>query len=49
LPWLRYYAGRRRDEIAMDNTDLLNPENSFYKWIGVNSPKATLALLPPEK
>lgn len=49
LPWLRYYAGWRRDEIGMDNTDLLNPANSFNKWAGVNSPKATLNLLPPEK
>ena len=49
LPWLHYYAGWRRDEIGMDNTDLLNPANSFNKWAGVNSPKATLSLLPPEK
>jgi hypothetical protein len=49
LPWLHYYAGWRRDEIGMDNTDLLNPANSFNKWVGVNSPKATLSLLPPEK
>ena len=48
-PWLHYYAGWRRDEIGMDNTDLLNPANSFNKWVGVNSPKATLSLLPPEK
>jgi len=46
LPWLHYYAGWRRDEIGMDNTDLLNPANSFNKWVGVNSPKATLSLLP---
>ena len=49
LPCLHYYAGWRRDEIGMDNTDLLNPANSFNKWVGVNSPKATLSLLPPEK
>jgi len=48
-PWLHYYAGWRRDQIGMDNTDLLNPANSFGKWAGVNSPKATLSLLPPEK
>jgi hypothetical protein len=48
LPWLHYYAGWRRDEIGMDNTDLLNPANSFNKWVGVNSPKATLSLLPPQ-
>jgi hypothetical protein len=49
LAWLHYYAGWRRDQIGMDNTDLLNPANSFNKWVGVNSPKATLSLLPPEK
>ena len=48
-PWLRYYAAWRRDEIQVDNTDLLNPPNSFNKLAGVNSPKATLSLLPPEK
>jgi hypothetical protein len=49
LPWLHYYTGWRRDQIGIDNTDLLNPANSFYKWAGVNSPKATLSLLPPGK
>ena len=47
-PWLRYYAGWRRDEIGFDNTDLLHPDNSFHRWAGVNSPKATLNLVPPE-
>jgi len=49
LAWLHYYAGWRRDEIGVDNTDLLKPANSFNQWVGVNSPKATLSLLPPEK
>jgi hypothetical protein len=48
-PWLHYYAGGRRDEISVGNTDLLQPLNSFHKLAGVNSPKATLSLLPPEK
>ena len=48
-PWLHYYAGWRRDEIGLENTDLLDPANSFRKWAGVNSPKVTLSLLPPEK
>ena len=46
-PWLRYDLGWRRDQIGIDNTDLLNPVNSFNKWVGVNSPKATLSLVPP--
>ncbi len=47
-PWLQYNLGWRRDEIGFDNSDLLNPANSFQRWQGVNSPKATLALAPPE-
>lgn len=45
---LRYYLGWRRDEINFNNDDLLNPQNSFQKWVGVNSPKATIAFLPKE-
>jgi hypothetical protein len=44
--YLRYYAGWRRDQIDIDNEDLLHPENSFQKWVGVNSPKATVAFVP---
>jgi hypothetical protein len=47
LPWLRYDLGWRRDQIGFDNTDLLNPANSFHRWTGINSPKATLAIVPP--
>src|SRR5581483_251934 len=47
LPWLRYNVGWRRDQIGFDNTDLLTPANSFRRWTGINSPKATLAILPP--
>jgi hypothetical protein len=43
---LRYYAGWRRDQIDFDNQDLLLPQNSFQKWIGVNSPKATVSVIP---
>jgi hypothetical protein len=46
-PWLRYSAGWRRDQIGIDNQDLLNPSNSFRKWVGVNSPKATVDLIAP--
>ena len=44
--YLRYYAGWRRDQIEENNEDLINSENSFSKWIGVNSPKATISFLP---
>jgi hypothetical protein len=45
-PLLRYYAGWRRDQIDFNNQDLLHPANSFQKWVGVNSPKATLSFAP---
>lgn len=44
----RYYLGWRRDEINFNNEDLLASQNSFQKWIGVNSPKATLSFLPAD-
>ena len=46
--YFRYYIGWRRDEISVDNDDLLNPQNSFHKFVGVNSPKATVSFLPKE-
>ena len=49
VPWLRYNLGWRRDQIGFDNTDLLNPANSFNRWVGINSPKATLAIVPPDR
>jgi hypothetical protein len=48
LSWLHYNLGWRRDQIGFDNTDLLNSANSFHRWQGVSSPKATLAIVPPE-
>lgn len=42
----RYYAGWRRDQINIGNEDLLHAENSFQKWAGVNSPKASVSFLP---
>jgi hypothetical protein len=45
---LRYYVGCRRDEIDMDEQNLLIPANSWSKWVGVNSPKITLELHPGE-
>ena len=47
--WLHYDAGWRRDEIGIANTDLLDPANSYNRWVGVNSPKATLSLIAPER
>jgi Carboxypeptidase regulatory-like domain len=47
--WLRYSAGWRRDQIGFDNQDLLNPANSLAKWVGVNSPKATVDLIAPRR
>jgi hypothetical protein len=49
VPWLRYYLGWRRDQIGFGNTDLLVPSNSFNRWVGINSPKAALSILPPER
>jgi Carboxypeptidase regulatory-like domain len=46
--YFRYYLGWRRDEISLDNRDLLAPQNSFQKWVGVNSPKATVSFLPKD-
>jgi hypothetical protein len=47
-PWLRYNLGWRQDQIGIDNADLLDPANSFQRWVGVHSPKATLAIVAPE-
>ncbi|MGB6826433.1 MAG: TonB-dependent receptor [Terracidiphilus sp.] len=41
-----YYAGWRRDEIFIDNQDLIAPANSWNKLVGLNSPKATLTFVP---
>ena len=46
--YVHYYLGWRRDEISIDNQDLLTPANSWNRWVGVNSPKATITLLPEE-
>ncbi|WP_348262647.1 hypothetical protein P8935_22985 [Telmatobacter sp. DSM 110680] len=43
---LRYYVGWRRDQIDIDNQDLVQQENSFQEWVGVNSPKATVSFIP---
>lgn len=43
---LHYYVGWRRDQIDTDNQDLVQPENSFHERVGVNSPKATVSVIP---
>ena len=48
-PFFRYYLGWRRDEINFANDDLLHSQNSFQRWVGVNSPKATVSFIPKEK
>jgi Carboxypeptidase regulatory-like domain len=46
--YIHYYLGWRRDEIDITNQDLIMPANSWGKWVGVNSPKATLTFAPDE-
>ena len=46
--FFRYYIGWRRDEIHFTNEDRLAPKNSFERWTGVNSPKATISFLPKD-
>ena len=47
-PMLRFYGGWRRDQIDVDNQDLITTTNSFQRWVGVNSPKATLSFAPKD-
>ncbi len=44
--FIHYDLGWRRDEINVNNDDLVHPQNSFSKLVGVNSPKATVSFLP---
>lgn len=46
--FVHYYVGWRRDEINIDNEDLITPSHSFSKLVGVNSPKATVSFLPQQ-
>jgi hypothetical protein len=46
--YLRYYFGWRRDEIFVDNQDLVTPANSWNRLVGLNSPKATLTFFPKD-
>ncbi len=46
--YLHYYLGWRRDEISIDNQDLVTPANSWGRLVGLNSPKATLTFFPKD-
>jgi hypothetical protein len=46
--YFRYYLGWRRDEISIDNQDLVTPANSWNTLVGLNSPKATITFFPEE-
>jgi len=47
--FLHLYLGWRRDEINLDNDDLLVPAHSFQQWIGFDNPKATLSFQPRDR
>ena len=46
--YVHYYLGWRRDEIFIDNQDLITPANSWSKLVGINSPKATVTIVPED-
>lgn len=46
--YFRYYLGWRRDEIFIDNQDLMTRANSWNRLVGLNSPKATLTFFPKD-
>jgi hypothetical protein len=46
--FVRYYLGWRRDEINLNNQDLVTPGNSSRVWAGLNSPKATVTFFPKD-
>jgi hypothetical protein len=46
--YFHYYVGLRRDEIFIDNRDLVTPADSWSTLVGLNSPKATLTFFPKE-
>jgi hypothetical protein len=49
MRFLHYNLGYRRDEVNFDNLDIYRgPGFSFSRHAGINSPKGTITLLPPE-
>ena len=47
--FFHYNVGFRHDQVTVDNQDIYRPELSFTRGAGINSPKATITLLPPER
>jgi hypothetical protein len=45
--YFHYDVGLRREEVWIDNQDVLAPQNSFDQLAAVSLPKATLTFLPP--
>jgi hypothetical protein len=46
--YFHYDLGIRREEIWINNQDLINPQNSFDRLAGLTLPKATFTIFPPE-
>ena len=44
--YFHYYLGWRRDEIGINNQDLVSPGYSSNTRVGLNSPKATITFFP---
>jgi hypothetical protein len=45
--YFHYDVGLRREEVWIDNQDVLAPQNSFDQLAAISLPKATLTFLPP--
>jgi hypothetical protein len=45
--YFHYDVGLRREEVWIDNEDVLVPQNSFDHLAAISLPKATLTFLPP--
>jgi len=45
--YFHYDVGLRREEVWIDNEDLLAPPNSFDQLAAISLPKATITFLPP--
>jgi Carboxypeptidase regulatory-like domain len=45
--YFHYDIGLRREEVWIDNQDVLTPQNSFDQLAAISLPKATLTFLPP--
>lgn len=48
MRFLHYNVGYRRDEVRFDNQDIYRRNLSFSRGASINSPKGTIALLPPQ-